>query len=242
MIFQHITKEKNLQSILINGLQINSKQSGFCKKFYHKFYKQKYGLQPIFLTLDYKWICVNQLTKQWIDKHKLYLIEVDVEFEKIIPIDLKQLKEFIIKENIPVGKNNINKENIMVETIYENQSLRFIINAINVGLIQYEKPEQLLISSETLKDIFIKMSEIDMTGFIKELIGSEFNLQKTITDVEVNAYDFFVFTIVINTDDDGNETRTLMCNSLLELITINENVENQVWSIDNRIWKLSITK
>lgn len=72
----HITKEKYLPEILTNGLIINSGKCGFCKKEVHKSYKEKYGMQPIFLTNDIGYIIKTMLTDNWIVKNKIIILEV----------------------------------------------------------------------------------------------------------------------------------------------------------------------
>lgn len=77
LILYHITKEKYIQSILIEGLKINSKKSGFCRKDIHKHYKLKYGIQPIFLTNDVEYITKTMLTKEWINKHNAVVLKIN---------------------------------------------------------------------------------------------------------------------------------------------------------------------
>lgn len=66
MILYHITKEKYLPNILIEGLKINSGKIGFCKKDVHKTYKRIYNMQPLFLTNNIEYILKTMLTKKWI--------------------------------------------------------------------------------------------------------------------------------------------------------------------------------
>lgn len=62
MWLYHITKRKNLDKILTEGLRINSNKNGFVRNSYLKNYHIKYGLQPIFLTNDFNYIIKTQLT------------------------------------------------------------------------------------------------------------------------------------------------------------------------------------
>lgn len=79
MILYHITKEKHLENIFIEGLKINSNKIGFCKKYVHNEYKKKYNMQPIFLTDDVEYIIKNMLTDNWIKKNKAVALKINIE-------------------------------------------------------------------------------------------------------------------------------------------------------------------
>jgi hypothetical protein len=83
MELYHITKEKYLTSILIEGLKINSGKTGFCKKDAHKRYKSYYGMQPIFLTNDIEFISKTMLTNGWVKKNNAVFLKVDLELNEI---------------------------------------------------------------------------------------------------------------------------------------------------------------
>jgi len=83
MELYHITKEKYLTSILIEGLKINSNKTGFCKKDAHKRYKSHYGMQPIFLTNDIEFISKTMLTNGWVKKNNAVVLKVNVELNEI---------------------------------------------------------------------------------------------------------------------------------------------------------------
>lgn len=83
MELYHITKEKYLNSILTEGLKINSKKIGFCKREAHKRYKSTYGMQPIFLTNDIEFISKSMLTKNWINKNKAIVLKVNIKLNGI---------------------------------------------------------------------------------------------------------------------------------------------------------------
>ena len=68
MELYHITKGKYLPSILTDGLKINSRKIGFCRKDAHQRYKSTYNMQPIFLTNDIEFICKTMLTNTWVLK------------------------------------------------------------------------------------------------------------------------------------------------------------------------------
>lgn len=72
----HITKEKYLPNILLEGLRVNSGKIGFCKKEIHKEYKEKYGYQPIFLTNDINYISKTMLTNKWVNKNKAIVLKI----------------------------------------------------------------------------------------------------------------------------------------------------------------------
>jgi hypothetical protein len=75
----HITKEKYVSNIITNGLQINSNKNGFVHRDYLKYYKDKYGMQPIFLTSDIQYVIDTQLTPEFIQKHRCYVIKIKVD-------------------------------------------------------------------------------------------------------------------------------------------------------------------
>lgn len=83
MELYHITKEKYLTSILIEGLKINSGKTGFCKKDAHKIYKSNYGVQPIFLTNDIEFISKTMLTNGWVKKNNAVVLKVNVKLNEI---------------------------------------------------------------------------------------------------------------------------------------------------------------
>lgn len=78
----HITKEKYLPSILVQGLLINSRKTGFCNRSSHSMYKKYYNMQPIFLTNDIELTVNSMLTADWISKNKPILLEVDVKLNE----------------------------------------------------------------------------------------------------------------------------------------------------------------
>lgn len=121
-----------------------------------------------------------------------------------------------------------------MENIYENKSLRFIINAINANLVQFENPDQIVIASEAKKDIIVKMIEIDMSEYLKVMIKNDNFLKNKVKNFETTTYDFIVFCPVI--DDEGNSI--LMCNSLLELTSVGTSIDNNAWSLDKEEWNL----
>jgi hypothetical protein len=83
MELYHITKEKYLNSILTEGLKINSGKIGFCKKDAHQRYKKNYGMQPIFLTNDIEFISKTMLTNGWVKNNNAVVLKVNVELNEI---------------------------------------------------------------------------------------------------------------------------------------------------------------
>ncbi len=83
MELYHITKEKYLNSILTEGLKINSGKTGFCKKDAHQRYKRNYGMQPIFLTDDIEFISKTMLTNGWVRRHNAICLKVNILLNEI---------------------------------------------------------------------------------------------------------------------------------------------------------------
>ena len=122
----HITKSKNLYSILQDGLKINSGISGICSKVQCSRYDEYYGCQPIFVTTDISACARRYLTKEFIEMEDCVCLEVDIfdfkveyEYQYVINnwekfYNTKELMEksifskpwfaYVIKENIPPEK------------------------------------------------------------------------------------------------------------------------------------------
>lgn len=126
MYLYHITKIKNIESILVQGLIVNSKRNGFIKKEYLKYYYEKYGCQPIFLTNDVDFVVKTQLTEKFFSKCCVLKINVDNltlenEYEYLLyknnsfhnEKSIESIKEYI-------GKTFITKQNISSERITLN--------------------------------------------------------------------------------------------------------------------------
>lgn len=130
--------------------------------------------------------------------------------------------------------------------IFSNKSLRFIINAINAGLVEYEEIETIKIVSDKKPDFFIKVIDVDITDYVSSMIKKSKDLSN-ISFVETNFHDYIVF----GKDKNEQGEITLVTMSLLELINIstklitednqtkNENfVDKNIWSLDNEDWDL----
>jgi hypothetical protein len=73
--YYHITKSKNLNSILIRGIV-----PGFCKGITTDFYRNDKEIKNfVFLTNNPKYILENQCGKEWCKKHRLILLEINTD-------------------------------------------------------------------------------------------------------------------------------------------------------------------
>lgn len=129
-ILYHITKFEYLPSILTQGLQINSGKNGFVKTQYLPNYYAKYKIQPIFLTSDIDFIVKKDLTKDFVEKNKLFVlkfrarkIEVEPEFHYLDWRELfrDELTYGCVIANIKnrIGKTFICRNNIPKELIID---------------------------------------------------------------------------------------------------------------------------
>jgi len=132
-----------------------------------------------------------------------------------------------------------------MEKIFENESLRFICNSINTGMVDFNDCKQLEIVSRTKPDFVVKVIEIDLMDYVSEMLQKSELLKKSVTHVETTVYDYIVFGKTI---DSENKT-LLMTISLLELITVSEKLTDEVnspissqtnWSLDTKDWDLII--
>ena len=73
----HITTEKNLQNILLNGL-IPFRGLGLVRKKHQKYLEKTFGY-VIFLTDNVEAIATEQAGAEWIRKNKAVVIELDVD-------------------------------------------------------------------------------------------------------------------------------------------------------------------
>lgn len=129
--------------------------------------------------------------------------------------------------------------------IFEKQSLKSIINAINIGLVQYEKPESLIIKSDQVPDVFIKLIEIDVQEYVRKILVGNFaanNSQGHKPDFDKAETNFLSF-VVFKKFQDEDKARVLGCMDLLELSIASElsgevNKQDSEWSLDNNVWNL----
>jgi hypothetical protein len=132
-----------------------------------------------------------------------------------------------------------------MEKIFEDKSLQFIINAINIGMVEYESIESLKIISKNKPDFFIKIVDVDITDYVSSMI-SKSHLKEEIDFCETNYYDYIVFGKNIN-----ENKKTLTIIGLLELISISdkivtedkqirseETLNSNIWSLNTNDWDL----
>ena len=74
----HITKSRNVLSILTCGLKSNTNKAGFVDRSFIKEYYKKYNTQPVFLTSDVEFIIKTQLTDKWMFDSDAKILRIDV--------------------------------------------------------------------------------------------------------------------------------------------------------------------
>jgi hypothetical protein len=127
----------------------------------------------------------------------------------------------------------------METKIYDNKSLKFLCNQINLGLIDEEYDlEKLIIKSKLKPNYIIKIIDIDIVDFIKEHIP-KIDLFSKVDQFETNTYDYIVFGISEDTNQLDEKINTLRCISLFELISVElENINKNEWNLDSEEWDL----
>jgi len=137
-----------------------------------------------------------------------------------------------------------------MKKIFENKSLRFICNSINIGLVETDEIQlnKLQIISKNKPGFFVKPIDIDLKDFIYDMMKTSVLSKENINQLETSFLDFVVF----NTITDNSGVKTLLIISLNELlliapkILINENQQreesesntNDFWSLDTEEWDL----
>jgi hypothetical protein len=126
-----------------------------------------------------------------------------------------------------------------MEIIYENKSLRFICNALNVGLVEYENLESVQIVSKNKPEFVVKLLDVDITNYAFNLTSKSL-LKDKIDQCETNFYDYVVFGTVLNPDDN---IKTLMTISLFELILTSPKISDDSnpkssWDLETEEWSL----
>lgn len=118
-----------------------------------------------------------------------------------------------------------------IQKIYENVSLRYIINSINNGVTGISKLNNVLIISDNKPGIFIKNITIDISNILSNQFLDISILEKA-KEIEIDFNAFIVFTI-------NDEEKLLMNCSLLEYILMNDTENNEEISfLDKEIWNL----
>ena len=128
----HITKLKYLDSILKEGLKINTGNNGITvshgvkrkNDVINKWKQRNHPCQPIFLTDDYEYIIERMLTPQWIKGNKAVILIVDLE-----PKDNYSLGWYQDTENGPIPKelryyDNIEPNRIKVHKMYSLEEIK----------------------------------------------------------------------------------------------------------------------
>lgn len=129
-----------------------------------------------------------------------------------------------------------------MEKIYEKKSLRTIIQALTIGLVDFEDPEQIQIVSDKKPGFLVKLIDIDIEEYCVKMLKQ--NPDSNISQCESNFFDYVVFNNTI--DKETNKTMMLIA-PLFELILMSniltEMTENSVvWSLDTEEWDLLIAK
>ncbi len=124
-----------------------------------------------------------------------------------------------------------------MEIIFENKSLGFIINAINSGTLPIDFPvEHLEIKSLNKPDFIIKIVEIEILEYIKTMLFDNKFRNKPLHKFETNFYDFVVFGI--SEEEDNQNTLTVA--GFLELFVVNKfySPNNIQWDLETHEWTL----
>lgn len=128
----------------------------------------------------------------------------------------------------------------METIIYNNASLRYIIEAISHGTVGFSDDSNindLLIicatDNEVFKQIVIKPSVVDISKNILEFIGDK---HESVDLVEDELLEFIVLTMVDEqVDEHGKKQKCLVNQSLSEYITlfpdINEFMSSNIWKL-----------
>lgn len=129
-------------------------------------------------------------------------------------------------------------------THYKQKSLNEIISSINAGLVDFKDSKKLTILSQQYPGFIIQIVEVDLTEHIAGLVGAGIGIIPKDVDmqVEMNAYDYFVFSI----DENEEGEKTLVNIPLFELVIAAGNLladdsgqmqtTNNQWDMSNPIW------
>lgn len=133
-----------------------------------------------------------------------------------------------------------------MEIIYENKSLRFICHALNMGMIEFENPEEIQIISKSKPEFVVKLIDVDLTDYVFKMSSTSL-LKDKIDQCETNIYDYVVFGVVL---DNETQKKTLVTIPLFELILMSPTIEEQNnvqgvgtnWDINAEEWSLIILR
>lgn len=127
---------------------------------------------------------------------------------------------------------------------FKRKSLNEICSSLNAGLVDYKDSNKISIISDTKPGFLIRLVEVSLEEHMQHLVncspdimkGEEFN-------VEVNSFDYFVFSMVI---DEESGTKMLTNMPLFELVIASNNlladetglkqIQNSDWNMNAQIW------
>lgn len=128
---------------------------------------------------------------------------------------------------------------------FKSKSLNEICSSLNAGLVDYKDSNKISIISEAKPGFLIRLVEVSLEEHMQHLVncssdiiknGEEFN-------VEVNSFDYFVFSMVI---DEERGTKMLTNIPLFELVIASNNlladetglkqIQNNDWNMNAQIW------
>jgi hypothetical protein len=131
-----------------------------------------------------------------------------------------------------------------MKALYSNESLRNLLNWINIGLVNYEIPESIIIVTKNNPDVLIKPIEVNIEDFVfcmaNNLSGK---MKKSIDTCEVAFIDYLVFSVVKNEDAENELINIPLIELMLGQDLMNEitnSNSNFDWSLDNKQWDLFI--
>lgn len=129
----------------------------------------------------------------------------------------------------------------MEEKIYESKSLRFICHAINIGMVDFESPEEIKIVSKHKPGFIIKVVDFDIPK-ISLQTACKFFGNENLVDLESNTYDYIVFST--DKSEENSENLSLINIPLFELIMSSDILgkDENKWSLDIEEWDLILTR
>lgn len=112
----------------------------------------------------------------------------------------------------------------------KKQSLKSIINSINMGFIEFKDISALKITSDKYPDKFIKVVKVFLDTYIVDLVKDD---GLDVTDIEAEYYSYIIFDL---TDKKLSEM------SLLELYMATKELIDNAISFEDNDWILSTTE
>lgn len=133
----------------------------------------------------------------------------------------------------------------MEEKIYESKSLRFICHAINIGMVDFESPEEIKIISNRKPGFIIKVIDFDIPKLSLHAACKFFG-NENLVDLESNTYDYIVFST--DKSEENSEKLALINIPLFELILSSdilgkdETPIEKKWGLDIEEWDLILAR